>query len=144
MMKRSDLKTNIKKYFLKQYNDKKIKDEIQVFSVFFFLPSFQPFFILSNIPILFFGTTKVLLPFYFPEFFSKEQYLPLTYSSLTSTIFEENMLTHQASIKESICEEMLPITYIKIGVAPCQLISCQQQPHISKLQKMYFGFYRYL
>ena len=40
MMKRSDLKTNIKKYFLKQYNDKKIKDEIQVFSVFFFLPSF--------------------------------------------------------------------------------------------------------
>ena len=37
---RSDLKTNIKNYFLKQCNEKKIKDELQVFSVFFFLLSF--------------------------------------------------------------------------------------------------------
>ena len=34
------------------------------------------------------------------------------------------MLTHQASLKESICEEMFPIAYIKIGAAPRQLISC--------------------
>ena len=34
------------------------------------------------------------------------------------------MLTHQASLKESICKEMFPITYIKIGVAPRKLISC--------------------
>ena len=133
MMKRSVLKTNIKNYFLKQYNMvKKIKDELQVFSVFFFLLALQPFFILSNILILLFGTTKIL-PFSLPVIFSKKQHL-----SLTSTIFEENMLTHQASVKESICKEMLPITYIKIGVAPRQLISCQQQPHISELQKMYF------
>ena len=47
----------------------------------------------------------------------------LTYSSLTSTIYEENMLTHQAFLKESICEEIFPITCIKIGAAPHQLIS---------------------
>ena len=41
MISRSDIKTNIKNYFLKQYNDKKkIKDEMQVFSIFFFLLSF--------------------------------------------------------------------------------------------------------
>ena len=34
------------------------------------------------------------------------------------------MLTHQACLRESICEKMFPITYIKIGVAPCQLFSC--------------------
>ena len=28
------------------------------------------------------------------------------------------MLTQQASLKESICEKMFPITYIKIDVAP--------------------------
>ena len=33
-------------------------------------------------------------------------------------------ITHQASLKEPICEKMSPITYIKIGVAPCQLTSC--------------------
>ena len=33
------------------------------------------------------------------------------------------MLIHQASLKESICEEIFPITYIKIGVTPRQLIS---------------------
>ena len=33
------------------------------------------------------------------------------------------MLTHQASLKESICEKMFPVTYIKIGVAPRQVIS---------------------
>ena len=32
------------------------------------------------------------------------------------------MLTHQDSLKESICEKMFPITYIKIGVAPRQLL----------------------
>ena len=116
---------------------KKIKDEMQVFSVFFFLLSFQPFFILSNILILLFGTTKIL-SFSFPVFFSIKQHLSLTYSSLTSTIYEENMLTHQASLKESICEKTFPISYIKIGVAPRQLFSCQQQPHISKLQKINF------
>ena len=52
MMKRSDLKTNIKNYFLKQYNDKNMKDQMQAFSVFFFLLSFWPFSILSNILIL--------------------------------------------------------------------------------------------
>ena len=68
----------------------------------------------------------------------KDQHLPLTYSSLTLTIYEENMLTHQASLKESICEKMFPITYIRIGVTPRQLFSCQQQSYISKLQKTYF------
>ena len=34
------------------------------------------------------------------------------------------MLTRQASLKELICEEMFPITYIKIGAALRQLISC--------------------
>ena len=31
------------------------------------------------------------------------------------------MLTHQAYLKELICEEMFPITYTKIGVALHQL-----------------------
>ena len=88
--------------------------------------------ILLNSPVIFLSS-----------FFHQKQHLSLTYSSLTFTIYEVNRLTHQASLKESICEEMFPITYIKIGVAPCQLISCQQQPHISKLQKMYLEFYRY-
>ena len=34
------------------------------------------------------------------------------------------MLTHLASLKKSIYEEMFSITYIKIGAAPHQLISC--------------------
>ena len=119
---------------------KKIKDEMQVFSVFFFLLSFQPFFILSNILILLFGTTKILQSFSFPVFFSKKWHLSLTYSSLSPTIYEENMLTYQASLKKSICEEKFPITQIKIGVALCQLISCQQQPHINKLQKCILNF----
>ena len=34
------------------------------------------------------------------------------------------MLTHQAFLKEPVCEEIFPITYIKVGVAPRQLISC--------------------
>ena len=34
------------------------------------------------------------------------------------------MLTHQASLKESICEKMFPITYIKVSVASRGLISC--------------------
>ena len=72
MMKRSVLKTNIKNYFLKQHNmAKKIKDELQVFSVFFFLLALQPFFILSNILILLFCTTKIL-PFSLPVIFSKK------------------------------------------------------------------------
>ena len=29
---------------------------------------------------------------------------------------KKNMLTHQASLKESICEKVFPINYIKIGV----------------------------
>ena len=33
------------------------------------------------------------------------------------------MLPQHASLKESICEEMFPITYIKIGAAPRQLIA---------------------
>ena len=40
------------------------------------------------------------------------------------TIYEENMLTHQASLEESICEKMFTTTYIKIGVVPHQFISC--------------------
>ena len=119
---------------------KKVKNVMQVFSVFFFLLSFQPFFILSNILILFFGTKKILPSFSFPVFFFKKQHLSLTYSSLTFAVNEEYILTHQASLIESICEEMFPITYIKIVVAPRQLISCQQQPHISKLQKCILNF----
>ena len=105
---------------------KRLKMKCKYFLFSFFLLLFQPFFILSNTLILLFGTTKIPLSFSFPVFFSKKQHLSLTYASLTSTIYEENMLTDQASLKESICEEMFPITYIKIGVAPRQLISCQQ------------------
>ena len=119
---------------------KRLKMKCKYFLFSFFLLFFQPFFILSNTLILLFGTTKIPLSFSFPVFFSKKQHLSLTDASLTSTIYEENMLTDQASLKESICEEMFPITYIKIGVAPRQLISCQHQPHISKLQKCILNF----
>ena len=37
MMRRSDLKANIKNFFLNSIMIKKIKDEIQVFSIYFFL-----------------------------------------------------------------------------------------------------------
>ena len=50
--------------------------------------------------------------------------LKICYSSLTLTRYKENMLTNQASLKKSICENMFHITYIKIGVAPSQLFSC--------------------
>ena len=115
---------------------KKIKDEMQVqcsmFSFFSCPFSLSSFSLMS----LFFFTWSVI-------FFScppppKDQHLSLTYSSLTLIIYKENMLTHQPSLKESICEKMFPITCIKICVAPCQLFSCYQQLHISKLQKMYF------
>ena len=114
---------------------KKIKNEMQlIFIFYFFLLFFQPFFILFYILIFLY----LVCHFPFLCFSPKDQHLPLNYSSLTFTIYEKNILTHQTSLKESICEKVFPITYIKISVAPSQLFSCQQQSHISKLQEMYF------
>ena len=96
MMKRSDLKTNIKNYFLKQYNDQ---------CKYFLFPFFSCPFSLSSSSFI------SLLFFTWPVTFlccassPKDNHLSLTYSSLILTIYEENMLIHQASLKESICEK---------------------------------------
>ena len=39
-------------------------------------------------------------------------------------MYEEEMLTHQASLKESIDKKMFPTTYIKLAVVPRQVFSC--------------------
>ena len=119
---------------------KKVKDKMQVFSGFFFLLSFQPFFILSNILILLFGTTKILLSFPFPAFFYEKQHLPFTYSSLTSTIFEKNMLAHQVSLKESICEEMFPITTSKQVLLPISLLAVSNSLILVNCKKCILNF----
>ena len=61
--------------------------------------------------ILFYILTFLYLTCHFPFlcFPPKDKHLFLKYSSLTLTIYEENMLIHQASPKESICEKIFPI-----------------------------------
>ena len=134
MMKRSGLQTNMKSSFLKQYNDQKDQGTTaSIFWFFFLLLSFQAFFIFFYV-LIFYLTVIFLYCAPPPPLY--DQHLSLIYPSLTFTIYEENMLTHQASLKELICENIFP--NINIVVAPRQFFSCYQQPHIIKLQKVYY------
>ena len=108
-----------------------IKDKMQVSSVPFFPCPFKPFSILSNIFILiqlppcvvYHLCNCIFLSFILQKIASAICLSHTHYSLLSLTIYEENMLTHQTSLKELLCEKMFPITlsYIKIAGRCCML-----------------------
>ena len=125
---------------------KRLKMKCKYFLFSFFSCPFSLFS--SSLILIFLYLSVVFLSCVLPL---KDQHLSITYSSLTLTIYKENILTHQASLKKLICEKnvsyiarydnflatskqvLLPvISFLAVSV------SNRQSHIISKLQKCIF------
>ena len=107
-----------------------IKDEMQVSSVPFFPCPFKPFSILSNIfiliqlpPCVVYHLCNCIFLSFILQKIASAICLSHTLFLIIIDHYEENMLTHQTSLKELLCEKMFPITlsYIKIAGRCCML-----------------------
>ena len=90
--------------------------------LFSFFSCFYSFSSSSYIPLLFFNWSVIFFPCVSPPTII----IYPAYSSITFTIYEENMLTHQAYLKESLCEKkyflqlastqvLLPVNFLAVS-----------------------------
>ena len=94
----------------KNCNDKKIFEMKWKYFLFSFFSCPFSLFPSSIISLSYFTLSVILLSSVFI------QKIASAFNINIDHIYEENMLTHQGSLKESICEKMFPITYTKLDM----------------------------